>query len=223
MCGDFSSNLRDGNEHSPCTVPNSRIISSRYVSLACRLWWCSKVWTTRNFRKGATVSPTHFRVDGGAFQSRLASTIQCGAPFFLRLFGGHDPKFRLILHLFHYRYGTILPSFDPGSGYHRRADHPLSISHPPRRSYDADNPSIATSLVPDSTIGGVCSIRRKTIKDWYSIPRELEVWTTSILVRCIRDKCRSSRLVYEGHRRNVNVCIGVGSCPLLHNCFLSYH
>jgi hypothetical protein len=115
-----------------------------------------------------------------------------------------------------------LPSFVPGSGYHHRADHPLSISHPPRRSYDADNPSIATSLVPDSTIGGVCSIRRKTIKDWYSIPRELEVWTTSILVRCVRDKCRSSRLVYEGHRRNVNVCIGVGSCPLLHNCFLPY-
>ena len=75
-----------------------------------------------------------------------------GAPFFLRLFGGHDPKFRLILHLFHYRYGTILPSSVPGSGYHLRADHPLSVSHPPCRSYDADNPSIATSLVPDSTI-----------------------------------------------------------------------
>ncbi len=192
LCGDFCSNLRDGNEHSPCIVPDSRLIAFRYVSPACRLEWCSKVRTTGNFRLSATVLPTHLRADGGTFQSRLASTVpyNVGAPFFLRLFGGHGPKFRLILHLFHYRYGTTLPSSVPGSGYHLRADHPLSISHPPCRSYDADNPSIATSLYLILQLAVFVRTGPKTMKDWYSILRELEVWSASTLVRCVRDKCR---------------------------------
>jgi hypothetical protein len=82
-------------------------------------------------------------------------------PLFLRLFGGHDPKFRLILHLFHIRYGTILPCSVPGSGCDVCADHPLSMLRFPCRSYDADDPSVVTSLVPDSTIGGVCLIGSK--------------------------------------------------------------
>lgn len=145
-----------------------------------------------------------------------------GAPFFLRLFGGHDPKFRLILHLFHYRYGTILPSSVPGSGYHLRADHPLSISHLHAVLMTLITPRWLPVLYLILQLVVFVRSGAKTM-DWYSIPRELEVWFTSILVRCVRDKCRSSRLVYEGHRRNVNVCISVASCPLLHNCSLPHH
>ena len=123
-----------------------------------------------NIRPSATVVLPTSEATAAPFSLRRLRAVWCSS--FPRIFGGHDPKFRLILHLFHYRYGTILPSSVPGTGCHLRADHPLSISHFSCRFYDADDPSVVTSIVPDSTIGGVCSIGRKNNEGLTSIPRQ---------------------------------------------------
>ena len=171
--GDFSSNLRDGSEHSPCIVdlPEEGSHTLRRIRLSLDIFplsitglWssaiqrCGRLGLSTKRHRSAYPPPSqrrHLLVSLGVYPNSV------GAPLFLRLFGGHDPKFRLILHLFHFRYGTILPCSVPGSGYRLRADHPLSMSRFPCRSYDADDSSVVTSPVPDSTIGGVCSIGSK--------------------------------------------------------------